>query len=144
MEYEKMVSKQNTVKDEGIDFSTLGIGNAQEQDRFVLDERGAMSITKFRFDYKTKYWNETTQTGSPITKFDGYDIGTGEYVKYYTLSSVIYKTFNEIMTKVGVKVVKDENGIEWSAFNKPINILGFEKVSTGVRGQNPYLKIKTS
>lgn len=138
-----MATKQN-VKNDGIEFETLGIGQQNEQDRFALDERDAMSITKFRFDYKTKYWNETTQSGSPITKFDGFDITTGEPVKYYTLSSVIYKTFNDIMVKVGVKVIKDENGIEWNVLNKPVNIAGFEKVSTGVRGQNPYLKIKIS
>jgi hypothetical protein len=127
----------------GVDYESLGLGQVQEPDRMQLDERGAMQITRIRFDYKTKYWNEKTQTGSPITKFDGFDIATGERVKYFTLSQVIYKNFSDILASVGATVQKDEMGNEWHILKKPINIKGFEKVSTGVRGQNPYLKIKT-
>lgn len=137
-----MVTK-NTVKDDGIDFDELGIGQVQEPDRYQLDERGGMSITRIRFDYKTKYWNEKEQKGTPIVKFDGFDIATGERIKYFTLSSVIYKTMNDIIMKVGATIQKDDNGNEWSILKKPVNIAGFEKISTGVRGQNPYLKIKT-
>jgi hypothetical protein len=133
---------KSSVKEEGIDFESLGIGQIQEPDRMQLDERGAMQITRIRFDYKTKYWNEKEQKGTPIVKFDGFDIATGERVKYFTLSSVIYKTMNDILMNVGAIIQKDENGVEWSILKKPINIAGFEKVSTGVRGQNPYLKIK--
>ena len=127
----------------GIDYESLGLGQVQEPDRMQLDERGAMQITRIRFDYKTKYWNEKTQTGSPITKFDGFDVATGERVKYFTLSQVIYKNFSDILVAVGSTVQKDEMNNEWHILKKPINIKGFEKVSTGVRGQNPYLKIKT-
>jgi hypothetical protein len=128
----------------GRDFESLGIAGVQEPDRFQLDERGAMQITRIRFDYKTKYWNEKTQTGTPITKIDGFDISTGERVKYFTLSSVIYKNMSEILSAVGATIQKDEMGNDWSILKEPINIKGFEKVSTGIRGQNPYIKIKTS
>jgi hypothetical protein len=130
--------------DTGVDFESLGIAGVQEPDRMQLDTRGKMQIIKIRFDYKTKYWNEKEQKGTPITKFDGVDIATGEIVKYFTLSSVIYKQMNDIIMVVGVSLRKDENGNEWSVLKEPINIKGFEKVSTGVKGQNPYLTIKTS
>src|SRR5512137_1341036 len=128
--------------EDGVDYTSLGLGQVQEPDRMQLDERGAMQITRIRFDYKTKYWNEKTQSGTPITKFDGFDIPTGERVKYFTVSSVIYKSMSDILIAVGSTVQKDELGNEWNILKKPINIKGFEKVSTGVRGQNPYLKIK--
>lgn len=102
-----------------------------------------MQITRIRFDYKTKYWNEKEQKGTPIVKFDGFDITTGERVKYFTLSSVIYKTMNDLIQKIGCVIQKDENGNEWNVLKNAVNIAGFEKVSTGIRGQNPYLKIKT-
>lgn len=130
--------------EDGVDYTSLGLGQVQEPDRMQLDERGAMQITRIRFDYKTKYWNEKTQSGTPITKFDGFDIPTGEQVKYFTVSSVIYKSMSDILVAVGSTVQKDELGNEWNILKKPINIKGFEKVSTGVRGQNPYLKIKTN
>lgn len=139
-----MANKNSTVKEEGIDFENLGIAQNQESDRYSLAERGAMSITKFRFDYKTKYWNELTKTGTPITKIDGIDTATGQIVKYYTVSSVIYKTMNEVMKKVGVVVKKDENNIEWMVLKTPVNIAGIEMVSTGVEGYNPYPKFKTN
>jgi len=131
-------------KDETVNFEDLGIGTgATEPDRYQLDERGAMVITRIRFDYKTKYWNEKTQTGTPIVKIDGIDDATGERVKYYTLSSVIYKSMADLLIAVGAIVQKDENGNEWSILKKAVRIAGFEKVSTGVRGQNPYIKIKS-
>lgn len=132
---------KNVVKDEGIDFDELGIGQVQEPDRMKLEPRGSMSITRIRFDYKTKYWNEKEKTGTPIVKFDGFDIATGERVKYFTVSSVIYKTMNDIIMAVGATIQKDENGNEWSILKKAVNVGGFEAVSTGIRGQNPYLKI---
>lgn len=135
------MAKTAPVKD-SIDFDELGIGQNQESDRIQLDARGAISIIKIRFDYKTKYYNEKEKTGTPITKFDGVDIATGEIVKYYTVSGVIYKSMAEILAAVGATIVKDENNVEWSVLKKPVNIGGFEKVQTGVRGQNPYLKIK--
>lgn len=135
---------KNNKLETGKDFESLGIAGIQEPDRMQLDERGAMQITRIRFDYKTKYWNEKEQKGTPITKFDGFDIATGERVKYFTLSSVIYKNMNDIMVAVGVSIHKDEQGNEWNILKEPVNIKGFEKVSTGVRGQNPYIKIKTS
>lgn len=127
--------------EDGVDFESLGIGQVQEPDRMKLDERGAMQITRIRFDYKTQYWNEKTKTGTPITKFDGFDIATGERVKYFTLSGVVYKSFVDILASVGATVQKDDDGNEWSILKKPINIKGFEKVATG---QNPYIKIKTN
>lgn len=133
-----------TETDNGIDYESLGLGQVQEADRMQLDERGPIQITRIRFDYKTKYWNEKTKTGSPITKFDGFDVTTGERVKYFTLSQVIYKNFSDILTAVGSTVQKDDSGNEWYILKKPINIKGFEKISTGVRGQNPYIKIKTN
>lgn len=133
-----------TKLEDGKDFESLGIAGVQEADRMQLDERGSMQITRIRFDYKTKYWNEKEQKGTPITKFDGFDIATGERVKYFTLSSVIYKNMSDIIMTVGVSIQKDDNGNEWNILKTPINVKGFEKVSTGVRGQNPYLKIKTS
>lgn len=48
---------------EGIDFSTLGIGVKLEQDRLELDERGAMQIIQFRIDTRTKYYDKTTHEG---------------------------------------------------------------------------------
>jgi len=131
------------VKEDSVKFEDLGIGQIQEADRFQLDERGAMIITRLRFDYRTKYWNEKTQSGSPITKFDGFDEATGERVKYFTLSQVIYKSMADILIKVGATVQKDENGNDWSVLKKGVLVAGFEKVSTGVRGQNPYIKIKS-
>ena len=131
------------VKEDSVKFEDLGIGQIQEADRFQLDERGAMVITRLRFDYRTKYWNEKTQSGSPITKFDGFDEATGERVKYFTLSQVIYKSMADILIKVGATVQKDENGNDWSVLKKGVLVAGFEKVSTGVRGQNPYIKIKS-
>lgn len=129
--------------EEGTDFETLGIVGIQESDRIQLDTRGAMQITKFYFDYKTKYWNEILKTGTPIVKFNGFDIATGEPVKYFTLSSVIYKNFLEVLLTYPNVIKKDENQIEWYVFKKPLNIKGFEKVETG-DGKNPYIKIKTS
>lgn len=128
-------------KDEGVDFDALGIGSMQEPDRDELDARGPFQITRIRFDYKTKYWNDETKTGTPITKFDGVDPSTGENKKYRTLSSVIYKSMAEILVAVGATVQKDENGDEWSILKKPVNVGGFEKVSTGIKGRNPYIKI---
>jgi hypothetical protein len=130
-----MVVKSKNV-DDNVDFEKLGIAGAQELDRMQLDERGAMSITRIRFDTKTKY-------DTPITKIDGFDIATGERVKYFTLSKVIYQQMNDIIKAVGATLQIDENNNEWNILNKGVNIKGFEKVSTGVRGQNPYLKIKT-
>ncbi len=128
-------------KDESVNFDELGIGAVQEPDRFELDARGPFQITRIRFDYKTKYWNDETKTGTPIVKFDGIDSQTGENVKYRTLSSVIYKSMADILMAVGASVIKDENGDEWSILKKPVNVGGFEKVSTGVKGRNPYIKI---
>jgi len=133
---------KNAVIKDSVNFDELGIGQNQETDRIQLDERGAFSITKIRFDYKTKFWNDVDKTGTPITKFDGFDIATGELVKYYTVSGVIYKSMAEILSAVGATIAKDENNVEWSVLKKAVNVGGFEKVSTGVRGQNPYLKIK--
>lgn len=135
---------KNVIQEDEVDFEQLGIGQVQEPDRMQLDERGAMSITRIRFDYKTKYWNDKTQFGTPIIKFDGVDIATGERVKYFTLSSVIYKTMADILEKVGSVVQMDENGNEWHILKQAVKIKGFEKVKTGVKGQNPYLKIKTN
>jgi hypothetical protein len=135
---------KNVIQEDEVDFEQLGIGQVQEPDRMQLDERGAMSITRIRFDYKTKYWNDKTQSGTPIIKFDGVDIATGERVKYFTLSSVIYKTMADILEKVGSVVQMDENGNEWHILKQAVKIKGFEKVKTGVKGQNPYLKIKTN
>lgn len=130
-----MVTNKKQTED-SVEYETLGLGGMQEQDRMKLDERGAMCITRIRFDDKTKY-------DTPITKFDGFDIATGERVKYFTLSKVIYESMNEVIKKVGAKLQMDENNNEWNILNKGVNVAGFEKVSTGVRGQNPYLKIKT-
>jgi hypothetical protein len=140
MEHERMANKNKNVIETGIDFGTLGISQVNEPDRMKLEPRGAMSIFKFRFDKKTKYYNEKEDTGTPITKINAFDIATGEEVKYFTLSSVIYKNMNDIMIAVGVKVIKDEDGVEWMVLNKPVNIGGVEAISTGLKGQNPYLK----
>lgn len=131
------------IKDEGVNFDELGIGAVQEADRYELDARGPCQIIRIRFDYKTKYWNELTKEGTPIVKFDVVDISTGDIVKYRTLSNVIYKSMAEILSVVGASLVKDENGDEWSILKKPVNIGGFDKVSTGIKGRNPYLKILT-
>jgi hypothetical protein len=130
-------------KDEQVNFEDLGIDQVQESDRYQLDERGAMLITRLRFDYRTKYWNEKTKEGSPITKFDGIDETTGNRVKYFTLSNVIYKSMADILIKVGATIQKDEGGNEWSILKKSVRVEGFEKVSIGVRGQHPYIKIKS-
>lgn len=134
-----MVTK-NTNIDDGIDYESLGLEN-QEPDRMQLDTRGAMSITRIRFDYKTKFWNDKTKTGTPITKFDGVDTATGQRVKYFTLSSVIQKKMVDIISAVGAVMQKDENGNEWSILKKPIKVKGFEKVTTG---ENTYIKISTN
>lgn len=139
----KMVNK-NQINNDEVDFEQLGIGQVQEPDRMQLDERGAMSITRIRFDYKTKYWNEKTQSGTPIIKFDGIDSASGERLKYFTLSSVIYKTMADILEKVGSVIQQDETGNEWHILKQAVKVKGFEKVKTGVKGQNPYLKIKTN
>lgn len=135
---------KNTVKDSEVDFEQLGIGQIQEPDRMQLDERGSMSITRIRFDYKTRYWNEKTQIGTPIVKFDGIDTATGERVKYFTLSTIIYKNMVDILEKVGSIMQVDEFGNEWQILKQAVKVKGFEKVNTGVKGQNPYLKIKTN
>lgn len=135
--------KQAEFENKGVDFDELGISGIQEDDRLPLDTRGKMQIVRIRFDYKTKYWNEITKSGTPIVKFDGFDVTTGERIKYFTLSNVIYKTFVELLAKVGSSVQRDENKIEWHVLKSPVNVLGFEKVSTGVIGQNDYIKIKS-
>lgn len=131
------MAKQTSFKDEGVNFESLGISNqVQEPDRMQLDARGAMQITRIRFDYHTKYWNDKSKTGTPIIKFDGFDWTTGERVKYFTLSSVLYKTFTDLMLKVGVTIQKDDQGNEWSILKNAVNVGGFEKV-----GVNKYIKI---
>jgi len=133
-------TSQNTI--DTVEFDTLGIGQVQEVDRFQLAARGAMTITRIRFDYRTKYWNEKTKEGTPVVKIDGIDGTTQEPVKYWTLSSVIYKTCADILTAVGAVPQKDsETGDEWMVLKKAVNVGGFEEISTGVRGQNPYLKV---
>lgn len=135
--------KDNASPMKTVKFSTLGIGSIQESDRFPLDERGAMSITAIRFDYRTKYWNESLKTGTPVVKFNGVDSATNAPVKYFTLSSVIYKNFLDIINTVGSDVETNEKGEEWHILKIPVEIDGFQKVSTGVRGHNPYIKIVT-
>ena len=72
-------------------------------------------------------------------KFDGYDIVTGEYVKYRTTSTVLISAFKEIAEKVGCKLQADsESKIDWYQFIKPVNIAGFEWKKTE---NGKYLKI---
>lgn len=131
---------KNLAIEDGVDYESLGL-EVQEPDRMQLDTRGAMSITRIRFDYKTRFWNDKTKEGTPITKFDGIDTATGARVKYFTLSSIIQKKMVDIISAVGAVMQKDENGNEWAILKKPIKVKGFEKVSTG---ENTYLKIKTN
>lgn len=135
-----MVTKQKDLE-LGVDFSTLGIGQDIETDRFELDERGAMQITRFRIDIRTQYYQKDNPDKRGILKFDGFDIATGERIKYRTTSSVIINNFDALLDKVRGAEQQDENGNIWTIFKTPINITGFVKVKSAIKGHNPYLKI---
>lgn len=124
----------------GISAKTLGIGNVIEDDRFELDARGAIQLIRFRIDTQTQYYNRETGEGG-ILKFDGFDIATGQAVKYRTTSKVQIGNFLAIKEKVGSKPFEDENGIVWQEFLSPVDIDGFEKVKSSVKGHNPYIKM---
>lgn len=116
-------------KNAGVAFESLGIGPEMEPDRMELDARGPMQIIRYRIDTKTKYHEEGNDAKQGILKFDGFDIATGELVKYRTTSGVIIKNMKEISQKVGAKL-QDIDDHEWFIFIKPINVQGFEKKKT--------------
>lgn len=132
-----MATKQKELE-QGVDASTLLLGS-METDRLELDARGAMQITQFRVDTKTKYYNKTTGLGG-ILKFDGFDMATKQRVKYRTTSLVVLSTFEEFKKVVGTVPQEDENKNIWQIFKMPINIKGFEKIESDTVGHNPYIK----
>lgn len=126
---------ESKIDKNAIDFDNLGISE-QEDDRYELDARGPIQIMRFRMDDKTKYNKEL----GGLLKFDGYDIATGNYVKYRTTSTVITQGMKEIAEKVGVKKqTDDKTKIEWSYLIKPVNIHGFTKKRTA---NGEYIKFK--
>ena len=132
------VTKQNVKA--GVKYSGLNLQN-NETDRFRLDERGAMQITKFRIDTKTKWFEAGNPEKRGVLKFDGFDIATGEPVKYFTTSKVIFSAIDELMEVIGEKEEVIDNQ-KWMVFISPVDIDGIEMVSTGVKNYNPYPKIK--
>jgi hypothetical protein len=136
------MSKESTQKNiESVDIETLGLSTQTEPDRIQLSPAPAMALIRYRLDYKTRYWDEKTKTGTPIVKFDAIDASSSEYLKFWTLSSVIYKNVVEIAQAIGVTSTKDSDGVVWQVYKKPVNIGGFEEVASKVRGNAPYLKI---
>jgi hypothetical protein len=136
-------SKQDNKSEvkKGVKYSGLGIGQSQEADRYSLDARGAMQITKFRIDTKTKWFEENNPAKRGILKFDGIDIATGSPVKYYTTSKVMFSSFDELNEVVGA-TLKCIDDVNWMVFDTPIDIDGIEMISTGIKGHKPYPKIK--
>lgn len=136
-----MATKEVQKNLESVDLESLGLAVTQEPDRQQLSPAPAMSLIRYRFDYRTRFWDEKTKTGSPIVKFDAIDAKTSEYLKFWTMSSVVYKNMSEISAAVGVQTEKDSEGVNWMRFKKPVNIGGFEEIPSKTRGQNPYLKM---
>ena len=134
--------KQPTAKDldSGVRYADLRIGAEMEDDRFELDSRGPMQITRYRVDTRTQYYDRETGQGG-ILKFDGFDVASGAPIKYRTTSRVILSNFVVIAEKVGVSEQEDEKENKWFIFLKPVNIGGFEKVKSSIKGRNPYIKI---
>lgn len=124
----------------GVKYSGLNLQN-NEADRFRLDGRGAMQITRYRIDTKTKWFEQGNPDKRGILKFDGFDIATGEPVKYFTTSKVIFSAMDELSEVIGVKEEAVDNQ-KWLVFITPVDIDGIEMVSTGVKNYNPYPKIK--
>jgi hypothetical protein len=128
------MANKKAIVENGVNFEDLGI-TEMEADRVDLDARGAFQIIRYRMDNKTKYNKEL----GGILKIDGYDISTGEYVKYRTTSTVIIGAIKEIADKVGCKLQTDsETKIDWYLFVKPVNVAGFEWKKTE---NGKYLKI---
>jgi hypothetical protein len=128
------MAKKDSIAENGVNFEDLGI-TEMEADRVELDVRGAFQITRYRMDSKTKYNKEL----GGILKIDGYDIATGEPMKYRTTSTVIISAIKEIADKVGCKLQTDsETKIDWYVFVKPVNVSGFEWKKTE---NGKYLKI---
>lgn len=134
-----MTTKQKEI--EFVNLEDLGLSTTTEPDREQLTARPAMLITEVRFDYKTRYWDEKTKTGTPIVKINAHDLTSDEPIKFWTLSSVVYKNMVELVDAVGVLHVKDKDGIMWMVFKKSVKIGGFEEVPSKTRGQNAYLKM---
>jgi hypothetical protein len=124
-----------------VKFSDLGISQNVEPDRFKVDKRGAMSITKMYIDIKTKWYEKGSDTKRGILKFNGVDTATGSEVKYFTTSVVLIKQLEDAADVIGVKHIVDEQKIQWVHFNEPLEIGGIEMISTGIKGHNPYPKI---
>lgn len=128
------MAKKDSIVENGVNFEGLGITET-ESDRVELDVRGPFQITRYRMDSKTKYNKEL----GGILKFDGYDIATGEPMKYRTTSTIIIPAIKEIAEKVGCKLHQDnETKIDWYVFVKPVNVSGFEWKKTE---NGKYLKI---
>ena len=131
-----------TYSEEATDLAELGITTNLELDRYQLDERGPMQLIRFRIDINTKYHDKETGEGG-ILKLDGVDIATKTPIKYYSTSKIITGQILKIADKVGVKM-QDINGVDWQVLRSPVNLLGFDKINSEVKGHNPYIVLRVS